>query len=49
MILVYYKKNFEFYVDLEELWARVCLDPLKFQKFYKIPRHIESLDACMKY
>jgi hypothetical protein len=26
-----------------------CLVPSKFQKFYKIPRHIESLDACMEY
>jgi hypothetical protein len=28
---------------------RQCLLPSKFQKFYKIPRHIESLDACMEY
>jgi hypothetical protein len=25
------------------------LAPSKFQKFYKIPRHIESLDACMQH
>jgi hypothetical protein len=28
---------------------RQCLDSSKFQKFYKIPRHIKSLDACMKH
>jgi hypothetical protein len=28
---------------------RGCLLPSKFQKFYKILRHIESLDTCMKY
>jgi hypothetical protein len=28
------------------LWQ--CLLPSKFQKFYKIPRHIKSLDACME-
>jgi hypothetical protein len=29
--------------------VRPCLDASKFQKFYKISRHIESLDACMKH
>jgi hypothetical protein len=28
---------------------RPCLDASMFQKFYKIPRHIKSLDACMKH
>jgi hypothetical protein len=28
---------------------RGCLLPSKFQKFYKILHHIESLDACMEY
>jgi hypothetical protein len=28
--------------------VRPCLDASKFQKFYKIPCHIKSLDACMK-
>jgi hypothetical protein len=28
---------------------RVCLNPSKFQKFYKIFRHIESLDAYMEH
>jgi hypothetical protein len=28
---------------------RQCLDSLKFQKFYKILRHIKSLDACMEH
>jgi hypothetical protein len=26
-----------------------CLVPSKFQKFYKISRHIKSLDACMEH
>ena len=28
---------------------RPCLVPRKFCKIFHIPRHIESLDACMKY
>jgi hypothetical protein len=28
---------------------RQCLDPSNFQKFYKIPCHIEFLDACIEY
>jgi hypothetical protein len=28
---------------------RQCLVPSKFQKFYKIPRHIKSLDACIEH
>jgi hypothetical protein len=28
---------------------RQCLVPSKFQKFYKISRHIKSLDACMEH
>jgi hypothetical protein len=31
------------------LVERQCLVHPKFQKFYKIPRHIKSLDACMKH
>jgi hypothetical protein len=31
-------------------WAvRQCLLSSKFQKIYKISRHIESLDTCMEY
>jgi len=26
-----------------------CLVPRKFYKIFHIPRHIESLDTCMKY
>jgi len=26
-----------------------CLVPKKFYKIFQIPRHIESLDTCMKY
>jgi hypothetical protein len=29
--------------------SRVCSVTSKFQKFYKISHHIESLDACMKH
>ena len=29
--------------------TRPCLIPEKFCKIFQIPRHIESLDACMKY
>jgi hypothetical protein len=38
-------------VHMVHLWdvLRQCLDPSNFQKFYKIPCHIESLDACMEY
>jgi len=28
---------------------RPCLVPKKFCKIFQIPRHIESLDTCMKY
>ena len=28
---------------------RPCLVPKKFCKIFQIPRHIESLDVCMKY
>jgi hypothetical protein len=28
---------------------RPCLVPRKFCKIFQIPRHIESLDACMKH
>ena len=26
-----------------------CLVPKKFCKIFQIPRHIESLDACVEY
>jgi hypothetical protein len=29
--------------------SRVCSVPSKFQNFYKISRHLESLDVCIKY
>jgi len=29
--------------------AGPCLVPKKFCKIFQIPRHIESLDTCMKY
>jgi hypothetical protein len=32
-----------------EMNHRVDLNPKIFTKFFKIPRHIESLDACMKH
>jgi hypothetical protein len=28
---------------------RPCLLPKKFYKIFQIPRHIESLEACMEY
>jgi hypothetical protein len=28
---------------------RLCLVPRNFAKFFNIPHHIESLDACMKH
>jgi len=34
------------------LWIpflRPCLLPKKICKIFQIPRHIKSLDACMKY
>jgi len=30
-------------------YFRPCLVPQKFCKIFQIPRHIESLDVCMKY
>jgi hypothetical protein len=45
---------FQAYVK-DSMWWRIlkffreCLDPSNFQKFYKIPCHIESLDAYMEY
>jgi hypothetical protein len=37
--------------DLLGVWSqlRQCLVPSKFQKFYKILRHIKSLDICMEH
>jgi len=37
-------KSFRFYGEL-----RACLDVFKIPKVYKILRHIESLDACIKH
>jgi hypothetical protein len=34
---------------LPEQVVRVCLVASKFQKFYKISRHIEYLDACIEH
>jgi hypothetical protein len=31
------------------VYIRLCLDTSKFKKFYKISRHIESLDTCMEH
>ena len=32
-----------------ELWVRSCLVPKNFYKIFQIPRHIESLYACIEY
>jgi hypothetical protein len=33
----------------DNIVLRQCLLPSKFQKFYKIPHHIKSLDVCLKH
>jgi hypothetical protein len=37
------------YFHVTPMQSRSCLVPRKFCKIFQIPRHIESLDACMKY
>ena len=47
--LIRIETTYNLYNFYEWEGPRPCLVPQKFCKTFHIPRHIESLDVCMKY